>query len=50
MLEFVLIILLFIMLHRTKSELQGEMKKYLTKKEWKKWLEDEECKPKNKEG
>lgn len=44
--EFILIILLFLMLYRTRQELQDEMKKYLTKKEWEKWLEDDACKPK----
>jgi len=34
------------MVIKAKSDLQDEMKKYLTKKEWEKWLEDDACKPK----
>lgn len=40
MISILLIILLFLMICKIRDDLQEEIKKYLTKEEWEKWLID----------
>lgn len=45
MISILLVILLFLIICKIKDDLQNEMKKYLTKEEWEKWLEESISKP-----
>lgn len=43
-----IILALFLLLFKIKNDLQDEIKKYLTKKEWEKWLLENASDPKPK--